>query len=557
MKLLKIMLITIIISGLAVPLIGCDSESDEAEMSDDQVVTVQRGDLTIEITAAGNLALSTTEDLTFDLFYQEGTVEDVLVEEGDTVAEGQVLASLDKEEWDEELSALEDQVIAEERDLLQAQINLVTAEQSLKDAQDDKETKELALLNTQISLDQANYNLEVAQETYTWPEIEIAKADIERLEAWLEYAFESQAESSDSSWDRLVTRYGAELDAAERTLDALLEGYDTEEVAIKKKQVEAAEMSLAQAQKNLDKVADDVAKKELEVKLKAVLVEDAQKALEDAQKEWEEAKGKSPVITAPFAGFITKVSVEGGDEIMRGTVALQLADPARFEADIMVSEMDILQVKLGGEAWVQLDAMSGLTLPAKVTHIAPTATIQSGVVNYKVKVDLESLEAVMQERQEAVQKIQQGELPERLQQAIEEGRITREQAEEMIKQGQQGEGGQPGQMPTMIPEDFQLREGLTVTVSILVEERNDVLLAPNSAITRQGGQTYVKVVSADATLEERAIQTGLSDWQYTEVISGLSEGEEVVVPKGTATIPTPQQGQRSPGFGIPGLGRPH
>ncbi|GAI95589.1 unnamed protein product, partial [marine sediment metagenome] len=76
---------------------------------------------------------------------------------------------------------------------------------------------------------------------------------------------------------------------------------------------------------------------------------------------------------------------------------------------------DILQVELGGEAWVQVDAMQGLSLPAEVTHISPTATIQSGVVNYKVKVEVESLK----------------------------------------------------------PEGFQLREGLTVTVSIIVDERND------------------------------------------------------------------------------------
>ena len=55
------MLIIIFLSGLAVPLLGCGSESDETEPSESQVVTVQRGNLTIDITAAGNLALSTTE----------------------------------------------------------------------------------------------------------------------------------------------------------------------------------------------------------------------------------------------------------------------------------------------------------------------------------------------------------------------------------------------------------------------------------------------------------------------------------------------------------------
>ncbi|MBA7640433.1 hypothetical protein ES703_48098 [subsurface metagenome] len=319
MKPLQTILTVLMLGGITALSLSCAPRQDSTA-TENEVVTVQRGDLTIEITAVGNLALSLKEDLAFEI---PGTVEEVLVEEGDTVEEGQVLAKLDTEEWNDELSILEDQVTAEERDLLQAQINLKTAEQNLKDAEDNKETKELALLNAQISLDQANYNLSVAEETHTWPAIEIAEAEVEKAETFLQYAL-------DGGWDRLVTRAQAELEAAEKIYNALVEGYDTEEVAIKKKQVEAAEMSLAQAQKTLDKVADDVAKKELEVKLKAVLVEDARKALEDAQKAWEEAKGKSPVIIAPFDGFITKVNVEGGDEVMTGTVAAQLADPNKF-----------------------------------------------------------------------------------------------------------------------------------------------------------------------------------------------------------------------------------
>ena len=217
--------------------------------------------------------------------------------------------------------------------------------------------------------------------------------------------------------------------------------------------------------------------------------------------------------------------------------------------------MDILQVKLGGKAWVQVDAMSGVSFPAKVTHISPTATIQSGVVNYKVRVEIQSLEAIIQERhearQEAMPDISSGELPERIKQAIEEGRITKEQAEEMMKQRQESEGELPGErqgpMPLMMPEDFQLREGLTVTVSILVDERKDVLLVPNQAITHEGDETYVQVLKDDV-IEMRSIQTGISDWQYTEVTDGLSEGEQVVVSQGATTSTTPQQGGPMPFF---------
>ena len=106
-------MIILVLSILAAPLLSCDSASDEAEQPEYQPATVQRGDIIIDITAAGNLALSHTEVLTVDLFYGQsgttgtkGTIGEVLVEEGDTVEEGQVLASLDKEEWDEQLSAL-------------------------------------------------------------------------------------------------------------------------------------------------------------------------------------------------------------------------------------------------------------------------------------------------------------------------------------------------------------------------------------------------------------------------------------------------------------------
>ena len=243
----------------------------------------------------------------------------------------------------------------------------------------------------------------------------------------------------------------------------------------------AAQLQMDKAQLALDKAGDD---------------------LDTA----EDRLGKA-IIVAPFDGFITTVNVDGGDEVKKGTVAVQLADPDKFEAEVMVSEMDIFQVKPGITAMVQVDAMPAIILPAEVTHISPTATIEAGVVNYKVKVKIESLETVMQERQQARQ-----------------------------------EARQQGQTPTMVFEDIQFKEGLTVTVSIIVEEKSNVLLVPNSAITHQNGKAYVQV-SKDGATEQRLITTGISNWQYTEVTDGLSEGEKVVVAQGTATTtPTSQSG---------------
>jgi hypothetical protein len=234
---------------------------------------------------------------------------------------------------------------------------------------------------------------------------------------------------------------------------------------------------------------------------------------------------------------------------------------------LWVSETDIFDVKLGGEAEVQVDAVSMLTLPAEVTNISPTATIQSGVVNYEVTVEAESLDAVRQQQQAAIPARQEemqammaaGEMPEQLQAAIDSGQITREQAEEMMGSWQEMSGEMVSeQMPSLIAEDFELKEGLSVTVSILISQASDVLLVPNSAITYLRGEAYVQVISADGLPEERPVQIGISDFQYTEVTGGLSEGEEVVVPDTVDTGTTFDGFQRPPGAMTPvTVGGPH
>ena len=494
MRTLKIMLTILVVCSITVLSLSCASESEEAGLLENQVVAVQRGDLTVDITAVGNLALSRTEDLAFDLFYQEGTVEEVLVEEGESVEEGQVLAKLDTSEWEEQLEALEDQLTTAERQLTATERQLTAAERQLT-------TKERDLLQAEINLKNAEVALEKAEDS--WLDTVSAGEEVMRLEKRLEWYLENDPEDSERI-EQIREDLGKAWDVFLRvTSDSLEAG-----------EVTAKEMGVELAQARLEDV-------QIAIEDAQVEIDDARQDVEDAQEELDEAKSDSPEVTAPFAGFITKVNVEGGDEVLKGTVAVQLADPNKFEADIMVSEMDIFQVKLGGSATVQVDAMPIVSLPAKVTHISPTATIQSGVVNYEVKVEVESLEEVVQKRQGAGQEAAQG------------------------------------QVPTMLSEGFQLREGLTVTVSIIVVERSDVLLVPNSAITSSGRQTYVQVVSPDGAIEERVIQTGISDWQYTEVTDGLSEGEQVVVLQGTTTTPSTSQEGPSGGIRIPGMGGGH
>ncbi len=342
-------------------------------------------------------------------------------------------------------------------------------------------------------------------------------------------------------WTQKVADAKVTLNKAQATLDNLLAQLagDTPEVTIKRLQLELANGNVDDAQ---------------------AAIEVARKSVENAQKNLDDARAKSPVITAPFDGFITQVNVAGGDEVLNGTVAVQIADPSKFEAEVMVGETDIMQVNIDGTASVQVDAMPGISLPATVTHISPTATIQSGVVNYTVKVEIQPTEAKKQAGNSTIPSVSDntspGGLSPRLQQAVDAGNMTQAQAEAMMSQFQQGQAGQRSKVTTAMTANLQLKEGLTVTVNIITDERNNVLLVPNAAITTQGGKTFVQVLAADGTQAQREIQTGLSDYRSTEVTSGLSEGEQIIVPAGTATTPTTPSSQNQPrGMFIPGVGR--
>ena len=492
-RMLKVMLTALVAVGFVVALSGCTIKSEAVSEYENEVATVQRGDITIDISAAGNLSFCREEELAFEM---AGTVEDVLVEVGDSVEEGQVLALIDSSEWDEQLTQME-------CDLIQAEINVRNAE---------------------IALDKAI-------NPYTDEEIEDAEQAVEDAEKALQLA-ESElryalTHGSNQQVDQLqMEAYNAQrqLDIAEDTLDEMLYERDEDDIKIKEMQLEIAEGKFSTVSKTV-----------------------------------EEALEATPEIIAPFTGFITIVNVSGGDEVTKGTVAVKIADPTRFEAQLMVGETDIYDIVLGGEASVQIDTISTFSVPAEVTYISPTATISSGVVNYEVTIELDTLEEVREQQKAAMQEMRErmqqeltsGELPEQLQSQVDQGLMTQEEAEAMMEKFQQSSAAVSEEMPSLISDDFELKEGLSVTVSILVEEAADVLLVPNGAVNYRGMETYVLVIKEDGTNEEHSIQTGLSDWQYTEVADGLSEGEQVVVPLSTAITSdvTSQGGFQGPGGG--------
>jgi len=86
-------------------------------------------------------------------------------------------------------------------------------------------------------------------------------------------------------------------------------------------------------------------------------------------------------------------------------------------------------------------------------------------------------------------------------------------------------------------------------VNIIVDEARDVLIVPSRAVTSRGRDIIVQVLEGEETVP-RVIETGLSDSSNTEVISGLEEGEQVIVHSSTSTTFNSDNG----GGGLMGIG---
>ncbi|MFC1914147.1 HlyD family secretion protein [Chloroflexota bacterium] len=396
-----------------------------------------KSDTNVTVSADGNIKALSHEELTFG---SGGKVAQVAVKEGDRVSKGDVLARLDTGALELAEAQVQVALIQAQVALTQAQVALTqaklaeqTAAHNLKNTRDTEGALELALSNAQIDVRTAKFNLEQTSDLYTWSDIKTAKADVDDARRYLdellekaglflpkdeegnyptiqEYIFGENFPKGPGyeGWQEELIHAQSRLNTAEDRLDAMLSGSDPEEVAIKKLQLEAAEKAEAQAQKNLDKLSDELAIKALEVELAKESVEHvqqnvnlaqqnvnlAQKSLDQSRKNLEEA-----TIVAPFDGTVARVGVKEGEflspAVYTGTTIVELIDPMYMELTAHVDELDVVKVKTGQKVMISVDAMPGTILEGRVTFISPVAREPGAVLfededeekEYEVKID--------------------------------------------------------------------------------------------------------------------------------------------------------------------------
>lgn len=170
------------------------------------------------------------------------------------------------------------------------------------------------------------------------------------------------------------------------------------------------------------------------------------------------------------------------------TVAFTIAKQDNAKIIVNVDELDILSVEKDQSATVTLDALENEQYAGTVTKISNTASAGSGSTKYEVEIT--------------------------------------------------------------VPMDENMRIGMSASAAIQVSSAEDTLILPMTALQQRGDETFVYTQKGDdGNLSgETAVETGLSDGQNVEIVSGLNEGDEVYYTRAAAN----KDESLNEGFSFPG-----
>lgn len=184
-------------------------------------------------------------------------------------------------------------------------------------------------------------------------------------------------------------------------------------------------------------------------------------------------------IRAPFDGAVASVDVKKADSIaVNSAVATIITN--QLTANISLNEVDVASVKTDQKATLTFDAVSDLTLTGHVAEIDTIGTVSQGVVSYNVMIAFDT-------------------------------------------------------------QDDRIKPGMSATAAIITKVKSDVLLVPNSAVKSNAAGNYVEIpvqpVNGESTgssatgqsTRQQAVVAGLSDDNSTEIVSGLGEGDAIVI----------------------------
>ncbi len=395
-----------------------------------ETAVVERGPLLSYIEADGVVRSEQSAVLVWEI---AGDVSEVLVEVGDQVARGQVLASLDQTSLPSFVILSQADLVSAQRDLddlLNSQMQQAQAQKAVEDAKEaleDALNPQMTQGQAQASIANAQRDLERAQRHYDILMAPASASSLEQISANILLTEKAIADLEEDladtekkvnqavlhpfesriSYKQLYTNLQVQLAGAQGRRDDLLARYnellappDPVDIAVAEAALAAAQAQLADALRQWERIKDGPSQAEIAV-LEANLA--------DAQREWERLKdGPTPEdivsaearltaaqallnmsqITAPFDGVITLVSIQPGDQVNPGTVSFRLDDLSRLLVDLQVSEIDVNNVALGQDIVLTSDAVLAKEYHGRVVEISPVGIETQGVVSFEVTVEL-------------------------------------------------------------------------------------------------------------------------------------------------------------------------
>jgi HlyD family secretion protein len=323
-------------------------------------------------------------ELHFDI---AGNVVEMPVQEGNVVAEGDLLARL-------ETTDLERAVAQAELSLAQAQARLSQAGLELEQLQEppdeaDVRQAEHAVEQAAAAIAAAQLNLTAVLNSTLFNEtLDDAQEVFDDKQRRYEHRLEDY-ESGEQPDYWYVDQAKEQFDDAKLNLDRILQQRDA--------QLQDARNALTQAQQSYLEAQDalaqlmegadplDVEAAQAEIEAARLDVEATELSLEEARSNLEDAE-----LTAPFGGVVAALRVDSGDAVSPGEAVLVLATLDRLQTrTVDLTELDVAQVAEGQTAIVTVDALPGVEFRGHVIRIGLQAVDYRGDVTYPVYVELD------------------------------------------------------------------------------------------------------------------------------------------------------------------------
>jgi len=343
------------------------------------------------VSAEGEVVPVKQATLSFEV---AGRLAELLVSAGDTVEAGQTVARLAQTDWQQRVDEAEAALELAQAQLAQARAGarseeIMAAQEALAAAQAGVSTARANLASAQAEL----ARLEAGA---TPEELLAAQADMDSTAAALQLA---QSEYDKIAWQSglgatqqaiNLRQASNDYERAKANYQALAKGATAEELDIAqaaieaaRPQIEVAQAQARQAQAQLDLLLAGPAAEAITVA--EAQVQQAQTALQGAKTALEKT-----VLVAPLSGTVGDVMVEEGETVMAGAPVLMIGDLSALQVETDdLSEVDVVEVAVGQDVEVSVDALPYLELGGQVSKIAPMAEEQHGDIVYTVTIDLE------------------------------------------------------------------------------------------------------------------------------------------------------------------------